>query len=96
MKPFFEKSQRESTAVQAPAIEYMKQRGWFVEAVQSKSRNGFPDTFAARNAVIVLCEFKKTGEVPTEQQKIRHGQLQEAGVTVVWFDNMDDVKAFFK
>lgn len=96
MAKFFEKSVRESTSVQAPAIEFMKTRGWFVEAMQSKSRNGFPDIFAARRGVIVLCEFKKDAEVPTAQQMLRHEQLRRQGVTVVWFDNLQAAMEFFE
>lgn len=96
MKKFYERSKLESTDVQGPAIDYAKCRGWFIEAIQSKSRNGFPDTFAARRGRIVLCEFKAPGEEPTEQQALRHTQLRAQGVEVAWFDNLDDAKAFFR
>lgn len=96
MKKFYERSTRESSDVQGPAIAHAKTRGWFIEAIQSKSRNGFPDTFAARNGRVVLCEFKKPGATPTVQQLLRHDQLIAQGVEVVWFDNLDDAKAFFR
>lgn len=96
MKKFFERTTLESTDVQGPAIEYAKSRGWFIEAIQSKSRKGFPDTFAARKKRIVLCEFKRPGEEPNAQQRLRHQQLRDAGVEVVWFDNLEDAKEFFK
>ena len=95
MSKFFERTILESTDVQAPAIEYAKKRGWFIEAIQSKSRKGFPDTFAARRGRVVLCEFKRPGEKPSPQQVLRHRQLLDAGVEVVWFDNLADAKKFF-
>lgn len=95
MTPFYQRSTLEGRDVQGPAIEYAKRRGWFIEAIQSKSRKGFPDTFAARRGLVVLCEFKRPGEEPTPQQFIRHGELAAAGVSVVWFDNLDDAKKFF-
>lgn len=95
MSKFYERSKLESSDVQGPAIEYAKKRGWFIEAIQSKSRNGFPDTFCARKGRILLCEFKKPGKEPTEQQRLRHEQLRAQSVEVVWFDNLDDAKAFF-
>lgn len=96
MVKFFQKSVRESTGVQAPAIEFAKTRGWLIEAMQSKSRNGFPDTFAARRGTVVLCEFKRDGEEPSAQQLLRHAELRRQGVTVVWFDNLQDAKEFFQ
>jgi hypothetical protein len=96
MSKFYERSKLESSDVQGPAIVFAKMRGWFIEAIQSKSRNGFPDTFCARKGRIVLCEFKAPGEEPTAQQLLRHQQLREQGVEVVWFDNLEDAKAFFR
>lgn len=96
MSKFYERSERESTDVQGPAIAFMRARGWFVEPLQSKGRNGFPDTFGARAGRVVLCEFKKDGQKPTAQQALRHEELRRAGVEVVWFDNLADAKVFFK
>lgn len=94
-KPFYEKTVRENS-IQGEAIEFAKMRGWFAEAMQSKSRNGFPDTFLARRGRIVLVEFKKRGERPTPQQELRHFQLRAEGVEVAWFDNLEDFKKFIR
>lgn len=95
-KPFYEKSKRESTAIQAPGIAFMKSRGWFVNKMVSESANGFPDVFAARAGRVVLCEFKKEGEEPTAQQRLRHKQLRDQGVEVVWFDDLIEIKVYFR
>lgn len=96
MTKFFERTTLESSDIQAPAIEFAKLRGWFIEAIQSKSRKGFPDTFAARKGRVVLCEFKRPGQKPNAQQQLRHQQLQAAGVEVVWFDTLTAAKEFFR
>lgn len=96
MSKFYERNELESRDVQGPAIQFARLRRWFIEPIQSKGRNGFPDTFCARDGRVVLCEFKKDGKVPTAQQLLRHKMLREAGVEVVWFDNLADAKAFFQ
>lgn len=96
MKPFYEKSQRESTAVQAPAIAYAESRGWMITKFEGGSENGWPDTVAVRKGVVVFVEFKKSGEVPRVQQLLRHDQLRAHGAIVTWFDNLEDAKEFFR
>lgn len=82
--------------VEQPFVDYAKSRGWICEKVVSQSRKGWPDRFLARAGRIVLCEFKRPGEEPTEQQLLRHQQLRDHGVEVVWFDDLDEAKAFFR
>lgn len=93
--PFYERTILESKNIQAPAIQYARKRGWFIEAIESKSRKGFPDTFCARRGRVVLVEFKRPNKEPTEQQFNRHAELRASGVEVHWFDTLDDAIAFF-
>lgn len=95
-KQLIEKSLREIDDIERPLFEYARKRGWLCEKVISLSRRGWPDRFFARAGRIVLCELKAPGEEPTAQQLKRHRELREKGVEVVWFDNLEAAKAFFK
>lgn len=96
MKPFYEKTKRESKAIQAPAIRYAESRGWMITKFEGGSENAWPDTVAIRKGRVVFVEFKKDGEVPTPQQLLRHQQIRDHGGEVEWFDNLDAAKEFFR
>lgn len=89
------KTTKEIDDIEQPFVKFAESRGWICEKVISLSRNGWPDRFLVRRGRIVLCEFKAPGEKPKVQQALRHKQLRAAGVEVVWFDNLDEAKAFF-
>ena len=95
-KPFIEKSVKEIDDIERPLFEYARMRGWLCEKVISLSRRGWPDRFFLRAGRIVLCELKAPGETPSVQQLKRHRELREKGAEVVWFDNLEAAKAFFK
>lgn len=95
-KAVYKKSVREIDDIEQPFVDYAKMRGWICEKVISLSRNGWPDRFLARRGRIVLCEFKAPGKEPTAQQAKRHRELRGQGVEVVWFDNLEAAKEFFK
>lgn len=83
--------------IERPFVDFAKSRGWLCEKVVSLSRNGFPDRFLARaDKGVWLCEFKRPGKAPTAQQAKRHRELRAAGVNVVWFDNLEKAKEFFR
>ncbi len=82
--------------IERPVCEYAKSRGWFVDKVVSPGRRGFPDRVFIRNGRVVFCEFKAPGEKPTVQQSKRHREMRDHGAEVVWFDNLEAAKAFFK
>ncbi len=98
MKDAFGKEVRalEIKDVEQPFLDYAISRGWLCEKVISLSRKGWPDRFLARRGRIVLCEFKRPKEEPTTQQKKRHIELRRYGIEVVWFDDLDAAKVFFK
>lgn len=100
---FAPKRDLEIPDVEQPFRKYAERRGWLFEKVISNSRKGWPDRFLARkdNGTgrrhgIYLVELKRPGEEPTEQQALRHKELQDHGVNVVWFDDLEAAKAFFK
>lgn len=96
MSKFYERHLKEIDDIEQPLFRYARTRGWICEKVVSQSRKGWPDRFFARKGCIVLCELKAPGEVPNAQQLKRHRELREHGVEVVWFDNLEAAKEFFK
>lgn len=77
--------------------------GWLVEKIMRTGRNGFPDRFYARakpedvcpccnRGRVILIEWKRPGQKPSEQQLIRHAELRLAGVEVHVCDNLEDAK----
>ena len=88
-------NEKEIDDVEQPFLTFARSRGWLCEKVVSLSRKGWPDRFLARKARIVLCEFKAPGKAPGAQQLKRHRELREAGVEVVWFNDLDKAKEFF-
>lgn len=95
-KPFYQKTTKEIDNIEQPLFHFARSRGWLCEKVVSLSRKGWPDRFMVRKGRIVLCELKRPGEEPTEQQYKRHRELREQGVEVVWFDNLEAAKEFFQ
>ena len=96
MSKFYERHLKEIDDIEQPLFRYARTRGWICEKVVSLSRKGWPDRFFLRKGRIVLCELKAPGEVPNTQQLKRHRELREAGAEVVWFDNLEVAKEFFK
>lgn len=86
-KKFFEKTVLEKS-IEREGCDYAFRRGWREWKVTSPSVRGFPDRLYARAGVIILVEWKKTGEEATEQQAKRHRELREVGVTVYVIDNL--------
>lgn len=100
---FSEKTVLEIADVEQPFRKYAQSRGWLCEKVVSVSRKGWPDRFLARkdNGTgrrhgIYLVEFKRPGEEPKIQQEKRHNELRAFGINVVWFDDLEAAKVFFK
>lgn len=95
-KPFYERTVKEIVDIEQPAREFAEKRGWLFEKVTSASRRGWPDRFCARAGRIMLLEFKKPGEEPTQQQIKRHDELRAYGIEVHWVDNINDAKRLLK
>lgn len=96
MSSFYEKSVKEIDDIEQPLFRYARTRGWICEKVVSLSRKGWPDRLFIRKGRVVFCELKRPGEEPNAQQAKRHRELIAAGAEVVWFDNLEAAKAFFK
>lgn len=98
MKDAFGKtiSTKEIDDIEQPFLKYAISRGWMCEKVISLSRNGWPDRCLIRKGRTVWCEFKAPGKEPTEQQARRHREIRAHGGEVVWFDNLEKAKDFFR
>jgi len=85
--------------VERACCDYAFRRGWFECKFTSPSRRGMPDRFfaRARNGIrrVVLVEFKRPGETPTEQQAELHKTLREHGVEVFWISSIDQMRRVF-
>lgn len=90
------KSVREIDDIEQPLFRYARTRGWMCEKLVNVGRRGWPDRTFMRKGVIVFCELKAPGQKPTEQQLKRHEEIRAQGFTVVWFDNLEKAKAYFK
>ena len=85
-------SQIRETEVEGPARDYAKSRGWYADKIMRTGRKGFPDHFFARQGRIILIEFKRPLEEPSEQQFKRHKELRAHGVEVFVVDNLDEAR----
>lgn len=91
-----EQAEREIADIERPLRTFVMSRGWLYEKVVSNSRKGWPDRFLARRGRIVLCELKAPGKEPGAQQLKRHAELRDYGVEVVWFNDLEKAKEFFR
>ena len=91
-----DQAEREIADIERPLRAYAISRGWLCEKVISASRKGWPDRFFARKGRIVLCELKAPGKEPNAQQLKRHAELRSYGIEVVWFNDLQKAKEFFK
>lgn len=92
-KPFFEKSVLEIDDLEQPAKAFAERKGWLYEKVRSESRRAWPDRFLAKKGRVILVEWKKPDEEPTQQQLKRHRDLRAYGLDVRWYN---DLAAFMR
>lgn len=95
MKKFFEKPVLEKS-IEKAGCDFAFKRGWFEVKLVSPSRRAWPDRFYARNGRIILVEWKRPGDEPTEQQAKLHKELRGYGVEVHWLDNIESAKELFQ
>ncbi|MNK62114.1 VRR-NUC domain protein [compost metagenome] len=95
-KLFYEKTVKEIDNIEQPAQRWMRARGWIFEKLQSLSRNGWPDRCAIKYGLTIWVELKAPGKRPEKLQEDRHAEIRANGGIVVWFDNLDAFKAYFR
>lgn len=76
--------------IEQTAVQKAEARGWWQIKLVSPSKNGVPDRLFAKAGKVVFIEFKRPGEEPTAQQKLRHAEMRAAGLTVVVCDTVED------
>jgi hypothetical protein len=95
-KLFYEKTIKEIDNIEQPAQRWMRARGWIFEKVVSLSRNGWPDRCAIKYGLVIWVELKAPKKTPKQHQLDIHAAIRANGGTVVWFDNLDAFKAYFR
>lgn len=92
--------------IEKECCDWAFRKGWFECKLTSPSRRGFPDRFYARYRFnentppeswrrVVLVEYKRPGEEPTEQQAKLHRELARHGVDVHWIVSLEQAKRIF-
>lgn len=76
--------------IEREACKFAKRHGWWVAKFVSPGLRGVPDRIYIRDGNVIFVEYKRPGEVPDEQQKLRHKELREHGVSVFVVDNLKD------
>lgn len=82
--------------VQDRCVTHARGQGWLARKFKSPMRNGGTDYIFGKAGRVIFVEFKAPGKEPTELQAEEHGKLREAGLTVYWFDNVDEFKRVLK
>lgn len=86
-------------AIKDDCRKIAKRHRLLFENVQSKSRNGWPDTVCGllpRGAGTVAVEFKVPGKEPTEQQWLRIREIRENGGRATWCDCVEDYERIIR
>lgn len=61
---------------------FAAKRGWYVRKWAAPGRRGVPDDLFFKNGVLLIVEFKATGEKPTGLQRREHALLRKQGFEV--------------
>lgn len=86
---------RES-AIESPAKEYAKKRGWMVVKLMRCDVNGWPDCLFIRRGVVMFIEFKATGESPEPHQAKRHREIRDQGIAVHVCDSLEEAHVLLR
>jgi len=77
--------------IEAKVCDYAKSKGLLVYKFTSPARAAVPDRlFILPNGRMFFCEFKRTGQKPTDAQEREHHRLRGHKVMVFVIDNVDD------
>lgn len=98
--PFETKKTVRESKVEKQICEFAEYYGWMQFKVVSPEFNGLMDRGFVRltdgHSEFILAEIKQLGKKPTKLQQLRARQLREKGVSVHWFDNLEDAKNVFR
>lgn len=77
--------------IEAKVCDYAKSKGLLVYKFTSPARAAVPDRlFILPNGRMFFCEFKRTGQKPTDAQEREHHRLRGHKVSVFVIDNVED------
>ena len=77
--------------IEAKVCDYARSKGVLVYKFTSPARAAVPDRLFIRpDGLIWFCEFKRTGQKPTEAQEREHQRLRQYKVSVFVVDNVAD------
>jgi hypothetical protein len=75
--------------IEAKVCAYAKERGLLVYKFTSPARAAVPDRmFVLPSGKIFFCEFKRSGEKPTQAQEREHHRLRQHKVVVYVIDDV--------
>lgn len=77
--------------IEKKVCDYAKSKNVLVYKFTSPARAAVPDRmFVTPEGTVWFCEFKRSGQKPTESQNREHSRLRGHSVTVFVVDNVDD------
>jgi hypothetical protein len=77
--------------IEAKVCDYARSKGVLAYKFTSPARAAVPDRLFIRpDGHIWFCEFKRTGQKPTEAQEREHHKLRQHKVSVFVVDNVED------
>jgi hypothetical protein len=75
--------------IEAKVCAYAKERGLMVYKFTSPARAAVPDRmFVLPSGKIFFCEFKRSGEKPTQAQEREHHRLRQYKVVIYVIDDV--------
>jgi len=84
---------RREKSIETACKNWARDHGFYVRKYKSPGRRSAPDDIFCHSGVIVFCEFKAQGEVPTKLQQDEHDEMRSHGMAVFWTDSVDVFKA---
>jgi hypothetical protein len=83
---------RREKSIEKSCKDWAIKHGFWVKKFKSPGRRAAPDDIFAHSGVIVFCEFKAQGEVPTPLQEDYHKEMRTHGLEVFWTDSVEYFK----
>ena len=76
--------------IERKVCDYAKNKGLLVYKFTSPARAAVPDRlFILPNGTMFFCEFKRSGQKPTEAQEREHLRIRQHKALVFVIDNVD-------
>jgi len=86
---------RLESSLRRSCIKWAKKRLWWHKKFKSPGQRSVPDDVFAKHGRIVWVEFKREGEVPTEDQELEHEEMRSARLTVIVIDTREKFIEYF-